>query len=280
MPAWCWNSGGGNANCGSANATFANNVLMTTSVATSQGYLISNGFQPTIPSNGTVGSGSNLTASCSVIGSPLCSDRLGVARPTGSVSWDAGAYLYQAVPAQLLPSITTQPASQTVIAGQSATFSVVATGSTPLNYQWQANGTAIPGANTPSYTAPALTLTNDGTVYTVVVSNSVGSSSSGNAILTVNASAGQLTGSTSPWDFGEVLVGSTSTLDVTFTNSGTSFVTISSVTPSSLSLSVSGAPLIVGPGQSAALSVTFTPSGAGTLTATFKYSAMRSIRRL
>ena len=44
------------------------------------------------------------------------------------------------------PTITTQPANQSVQAGQSATFSVVATGSAPLTYQWRKNGTAIPGA--------------------------------------------------------------------------------------------------------------------------------------
>ena len=44
------------------------------------------------------------------------------------------------------PTITTQPADQTVTAGQTATFSVVASGSTPLSYQWQKGTAAINGA--------------------------------------------------------------------------------------------------------------------------------------
>src|SRR5256885_14133591 len=55
------------------------------------------------------------------------------------------------------PSITTQPASQTVTAGQMATFTVVATGTAPLSYQWRKSGTAISGATAPTYTTPATT---------------------------------------------------------------------------------------------------------------------------
>src|ERR1700761_189538 len=43
------------------------------------------------------------------------------------------------------PSITTQPANQSVMAGQTATFTVVATGTAPLTYQWQKNSVAISG---------------------------------------------------------------------------------------------------------------------------------------
>ena len=50
--------------------------------------------------------------------------------------------------------ITTQPASQTVTAGQTATFSVTATGTAPLSYQWKKNGAAISGATASSYTTP------------------------------------------------------------------------------------------------------------------------------
>src|SRR4029077_610241 len=67
------------------------------------------------------------------------------------------------------PSITTQPASQTVTAGQTATFSVTATGTAPLSYQWQKNGTAISGATSSSYTTPATTSSDNGAQFTVVV---------------------------------------------------------------------------------------------------------------
>ena len=44
--------------------------------------------------------------------------------------------------------------NQTVTAGQTATFSVVAGGTAPLSYQWQKNGANISGATLPSYTTP------------------------------------------------------------------------------------------------------------------------------
>src|SRR2546425_2478765 len=87
------------------------------------------------------------------------------------------------------PSIATQPASQTVTAGQMATFSVVAAGSSPLSYQWEKNGAAIPGATSVSYTTAATTLADSGSQFAVVVSNSVGSVTSNSATLTVTADA-------------------------------------------------------------------------------------------
>jgi hypothetical protein len=89
--------------------------------------------------------------------------------------------------ATVAPSITTQPASQTVTAGQAATFSVAATGTAPLTYQWKKNGAAISGATTSSYATPATTISNNGEQFTVVVSNSMGSVNSGAATLSVSA---------------------------------------------------------------------------------------------
>src|SRR5205807_3365571 len=48
------------------------------------------------------------------------------------------------------PTITTQPANQTVTAGQTASFAVTANGTAPLNYQWQKNGANINGATSAS----------------------------------------------------------------------------------------------------------------------------------
>src|SRR5258707_13143881 len=53
------------------------------------------------------------------------------------------------------PTITTPPANQTVTAGQTASFSVVAAGTAPLSYQWQKNGANIPGATPSTETTPA-----------------------------------------------------------------------------------------------------------------------------
>ncbi|WP_224363065.1 galactose-binding domain-containing protein [Hyalangium versicolor] len=84
-------------------------------------------------------------------------------------------------------AITTQPAGKTAYVGQTATFSVTATGSPTLIYQWRKNGTAISGATGASYTTPVLTAGDNGTSYSVVVTNPVNSVTSAAAALTVNA---------------------------------------------------------------------------------------------
>src|ERR1017187_10012618 len=71
------------------------------------------------------------------------------------------------------PTITTQPQNQTVNAGTTATFSVVASGAS-LNYQWLFNGQIISGAISSILTLNSVTAANDGN-YSVVVSNSHGS---------------------------------------------------------------------------------------------------------
>src|SRR6266567_4462064 len=86
------------------------------------------------------------------------------------------------------PYITTQPANQTVTAGQTASFSVVASGTAPLNYQWQKNGADITGATSSSYMTP-VTTTDSGEMFRVMVSNSAGSATSKAATLTVTASS-------------------------------------------------------------------------------------------
>jgi hypothetical protein len=87
------------------------------------------------------------------------------------------------------PSITQQPSSVTVTASQTATFSVTATGTDPLSYQWLKGTTTIPGATSASYTTPATTSADNGTQYKVMVSNSAGNATSNPATLTVNAAA-------------------------------------------------------------------------------------------
>jgi Immunoglobulin domain len=88
-------------------------------------------------------------------------------------------------PAPTAPSITAQPMNQQVTAGQTASFSVTATGTAPLGYQWQKGGTAIAGATSASYTTPATTAADNNTAFTVVVSNQVGSATSNSATLSV-----------------------------------------------------------------------------------------------
>ncbi len=87
--------------------------------------------------------------------------------------------------APVAPSIQTQPSNATVIAGQTATFSVAATG-TALTYQWFRNGVNIAGATGASNTTPATTVTDSGSTYYVVVKNTLGNVTSATATLTVN----------------------------------------------------------------------------------------------
>jgi len=68
-----------------------------------------------------------------------------------------------------VPTLATQPASQAVSLGATATFSVVASGSGPFTYQWQKNGSDISGAKGVSYTTPATERSDDGATFKVVV---------------------------------------------------------------------------------------------------------------
>jgi pectate lyase len=116
---------------------------------------------------------------------------------TASVSWTAssGSQLALSVAAfapatrggATAPTITTQPASQTVSAGSSVTFSVVASGTAPLSYQWKFNSANISGATSSSYTIASAQTNNAGS-YTVTVTNVAGSVTSAAATLTVNSS--------------------------------------------------------------------------------------------
>ena len=85
------------------------------------------------------------------------------------------------------PTITTQPAMQTVAAGETATFSVTAAGTAPLIYQWQKNSTDISGATSSTYTTPATSSADNGALYSVVVFNGAGTATSNQATLTVSA---------------------------------------------------------------------------------------------
>jgi hypothetical protein len=84
------------------------------------------------------------------------------------------------------PAIVTQPQNQTVTAPQTATFSIVASGTLPLSYQWQKNGSNIPGATSASYSTSATVTGDNGETFRCIVSNSAGSATSNSATLTVN----------------------------------------------------------------------------------------------
>src|SRR5260370_3880907 len=72
------------------------------------------------------------------------------------------------------PSIVSQPESRTVTANQTATFTVAVTGTPPLSYQWRKNGANIAGATAASYMTPSTTMSDSGSTFDVVVSNTAG----------------------------------------------------------------------------------------------------------
>ncbi len=90
------------------------------------------------------------------------------------------------------PDITTQPAAQTVPdnAGSNVTFSVTATGSFPLVFEWQKGGVTLPGGTNDSYTVTNTTFAKAGD-YRVVITNASGSITSSVAVLNVLAVPGQ-----------------------------------------------------------------------------------------
>lgn len=81
-------------------------------------------------------------------------------------------------------AITTSPSSLTKCPGETATFSVTATGS-ELSYQWRKNGVSISGANEADYLISAVTAENEGS-YDVIVTAASQSLTSSAATLTVN----------------------------------------------------------------------------------------------
>jgi glucose/arabinose dehydrogenase len=96
------------------------------------------------------------------------------------------------------PAITTPPASLTVGTGQSATFSVSASGSAPLSYQWQRNGIDLAGATATDYTLASAQPADSGSLFRCVVTNALGSATSTAATLTVSANRAPSASITAP----------------------------------------------------------------------------------
>ncbi len=82
------------------------------------------------------------------------------------------------------PSIVQPPSNSTVYNGGTAIFSVSASGSLPLNYQWRFKGSNIPGATRFRLVLPNAQAVDVGE-YSVLVSNSLGSVLSSNAVLSI-----------------------------------------------------------------------------------------------
>ena len=131
---------------------------------------------------------------CSVLSA--CGGTTGAGNPGGTVA----------------PTITAQPQSASVQVGQTATFTVTATGSAPLTYQWM-RGSAMVGTNSPTYTTPATTSADNNAKFQVTVKNSQGTVTSSTATLTVTTAATKPVITTQPAST-TVTVGQTATFTV------------------------------------------------------------------
>ncbi len=87
------------------------------------------------------------------------------------------------------PLITTQPVNQIVTVGQPASFSVAASGASPLSYQWQRDSVDIPGATASTYSINSAASGDNGAQFRCVVTNSYGSATSNAATLTVTSNS-------------------------------------------------------------------------------------------
>ena len=109
-----------------------------------------------------------------------------VSNSAGSVTSSSATLTVNAAP--VAPSISSQPQSTAVTVGSTATFAVTASGAAPLSYQWRKGGADISGATSATLSIPNAQAADAG-IYSVVVSNGVGSITSASATLAVNPAA-------------------------------------------------------------------------------------------
>src|SRR5271168_4461782 len=83
------------------------------------------------------------------------------------------------------PTISSQPSAQTVTAGQTATFTVSASGTAPLTYQWSMNSAAV-GTNSNTFTIVQAPASDNAAQIFVTISNTAGMVNSNTVMLTVN----------------------------------------------------------------------------------------------
>jgi hypothetical protein len=130
--------------------------------------------------------------------------------------------------------VASQPSDQTVTAGQSATFSVVAAGTAPLSYQWQQGGVSISGATSASYSTGVTKTSDSGSSFRVVVSNSAGHVTGNAATLIVNAEPQTIAfgpiGSQAEGTAFALSAAASSGLPVSFTSTTLSVCDVSSIT--------------------------------------------------
>ncbi len=165
----------------------------------------------TQPTNQTVNAGATVTFTAAASGNPAPTfqwqkNSVNLAGATNATltlaavtAADAGSYTLVAtnsvgsttsnaatLSVNVAPQITMQPASQTVNAGATVTFTAAASGTPTPTYRWRKNSANLAGATNASLTLSAVTAANAGS-YTLVATNAAGSATSNAATLSVNA---------------------------------------------------------------------------------------------
>lgn len=143
-----------------------------------------------LPSGGSWGNIDGATSSIYTTPTLVAGDdgnqyKCAVSNSCGNVESDAATLTVKTA-----ASIISHPLGQAKFVGETATFSVTASGSSPLSYQWQINDGSswvdIDGAQDSSYTTPVLEAADDGNQYRCKVSNDCGEETSNAAILIID----------------------------------------------------------------------------------------------
>ena len=179
--------------------TYAENqsVALTSSTEGATIYYTTDGSEPTLAGGVPGGTTQEYTAPIAVTGTEgqsITTVIKAIAVKSGMQDSSVETFTYTIqipyVPVVTVPSITTQPGNATVKVGETATFTIAATG-TDLTYQWQidrndGNGWVnIAGATATSYTTSTVDISCNGIKYQCVVSNLAGTVTSNTAVLTV-----------------------------------------------------------------------------------------------
>ena len=173
-------------------------VTLTSSTVGATIYYTTDGSEPTITGGATGGTTQQYTAPILVtgtVGQSITTTIKAIAVQNGMQDSSVETFIYtikqeSQTPDVTAPSITTQPDNATVKAGETATFTIAASG-TDLTYLWQidrndGNGWVnIDGATAASYTTSTVDISCNGFKYQCVVSNSAGTDTSNTAVLTV-----------------------------------------------------------------------------------------------
>ncbi len=190
VPAGFFRVGVANAENTAPNAVISSNLSFGTDYTLVTRYALSNAsstlwLNPASEADSSITAGDLATASPENAFGLRENDGIGALYFDNLIIGTSFSEVVAAVPPTIRPTIVTQPHNGAVAAGADAVFTVLATGSAPLSYQWQFYGTNLAGA-TSSALALSNVTTNQAGPYSVTITNAGGSTNSQSATLTVS----------------------------------------------------------------------------------------------